>query len=61
MVKPIELDDDLVKDLAKDDSSQDPAQPAVGPAIQFDKLIVPDDEPVTDDNEYGEVLETEGS
>ncbi len=28
-----------------DDSSQDPAQSTVGPAIQFEKLVVPDDKP----------------
>jgi hypothetical protein len=27
------------------DASQDPAQPPVGPAIQFEKLVVPDDDP----------------
>jgi hypothetical protein len=43
-----------------DDSSQDPAQPSVGPAIQFQQLIVPDDEPVEVDNEYGEVIDTSG-
>ncbi|HEY1486453.1 MAG TPA: hypothetical protein VGF84_10140 [Micromonosporaceae bacterium] len=42
-----------------DDSSQDPAQPAVGPAIQFQQLIVPDEEQVEIDNEYGEVLDTD--
>jgi hypothetical protein len=40
-----------------DDSSQDPAQPPVGPAIQFHELIVPDDEPVVDSHEYGEVID----
>jgi 3-oxoadipate enol-lactonase len=43
----------------EDDSSQDPAQPAVGPAIQFQQMIVPDDEQVEVDNDYGEVLDTD--
>jgi hypothetical protein len=41
----------------RDDSSQDPAQPVVGAAIQFQKMIVPDDEPVVEDNKYGEVID----
>jgi hypothetical protein len=55
MAEPTELADDT----HADDSSQDPAQPVVGPAIQFHQLVVPDDEPVTGSNEYGEVLDTE--
>jgi hypothetical protein len=57
MAEPIELDAEATP--ATDDSSQDPAQPVVGPAIQFQKLIVPDDEPVVDSGEYGEILHPE--
>jgi hypothetical protein len=39
------VNNDTVHHAPGDDSSQDPAQPAVGPAIQFEKLVVPDDAP----------------
>ena len=45
-VEPSARDDSAADGTGRDDSSQDPAQPAVGPAIQFEKLIVPDNEPV---------------
>jgi len=42
-----------------DDSSQDPAQPAVGPAVQFEKLVVPDDDPnvVVSPDPAGELID----
>ncbi len=40
-----------------DDSSQDSRQPEVGPAVAFEKLIVPDDAVEPGSAPYGEIID----
>jgi hypothetical protein len=49
--------DDGTKRPMHDDSSQDSRQPAVGPAIVFEKPIVPDDAIETGAAPYGEIID----